>query len=81
MSTPNFYIQEAFSEFDVPWRDALVCGWNPLRNGEFFLDDKPGLGLELDEQVAAEHPFMTNSFPSLWDAEMVSKFTQAAKAE
>ncbi len=33
-STPNFMIQEAFGEFDVPWRDALMSGWNPLRDGE-----------------------------------------------
>jgi galactonate dehydratase len=78
VSTPNFYIQEAFGEFDVPWRDSLVSGWNPLRHGEFFLPDKPGLGLELDEHVIAEHPYVQNSFPSLWDAKWVAKFTQAS---
>ena len=78
VSTPNFQIQEAFGEFDVPWRDALVCGWNPLRNGEFEVPETPGLGLELDEQVLAEHPYVKNSFPSLWDGEWLSKFTQAA---
>ena len=49
VSTPNFLIQEAFAEFDVPWRNELVGGWNPITNGEFVLDDVPGLGLELDE--------------------------------
>src|SRR5712692_8548757 len=34
-STPNFMIQEAFGEFDVPWRNSLVKGWNPIRNGKF----------------------------------------------
>ena len=32
VSTPNFMIQEAFAEFDVPWRNDLVAGWNPIRN-------------------------------------------------
>jgi galactonate dehydratase len=77
VSTPNFYIQEAFGEFDVLWRDALVSGWNALRNGEFFLDETPGLGLELDERVLAEHPYVRNSFPSLWDDDWLRKFTQA----
>src|SRR5581483_8300608 len=48
LSTPNFMVQEAFAEFDVPWRNELVGGWNPLRNGEFVLTDEPGLGLSLD---------------------------------
>ena len=29
--TPNFLIQEAFAEFDVPWRNDLVGGWNPIK--------------------------------------------------
>ena len=31
VSTPNFLIQEAFAEFDVPWRNELVGGWNPVK--------------------------------------------------
>jgi hypothetical protein len=27
--------QAAIGEFDVPWRNELVRGWNPLRQGEF----------------------------------------------
>lgn len=80
VSTPNFQIQEAFGEFDVPWRDALVHGWNPLRNGEFVLSDAPGLGLEIDERVIAEHPYVKNSFPSLWDGDWLNNFTQAARS-
>jgi len=76
VSTPNFMIQEAFAEFDVPWRSALVGGWNPIQNGEFLLSDKPGLGLDIDENVIAEHPYVKNSFPSLWDGEWLTKFTQ-----
>ena len=44
VSTPNFMIQEAFAEFDVPWRNDLVGGWNPMRDGEFVLADAPGPG-------------------------------------
>jgi galactonate dehydratase len=76
LSTPNFLIQEAFSEFDVPWRDELVAGWNPLRTGEFFLTDAPGLGLELNERAIVEHPYIPNAFPSLWDRDWQTNFTQ-----
>jgi galactonate dehydratase len=78
VSTPNFYIQEAFSEFDVPWRNDLVHGWNPLRRGEFFISDAPGLGLELDDDAIADHPYVENPFPSLWDSDWIVDFKQDA---
>ncbi len=76
LSTPNFLVQEAFAEFDVPWRDSLVHGWNPLRKGEFVLDDEPGLGLSLDEEAIARHPYVAGAFPSLWDEQWLTNFTQ-----
>jgi galactonate dehydratase len=76
VSTPNFLVQEAFAEFDVPWRNDLVAGWNPIRNGEFHLGDAPGLGLELDERAIADHPYVPNAFPSLWDGDWQTHFTQ-----
>ena len=76
LSTPNFFIQEAFAEFDVPWRNDLVAGWNPVRGGELVLSDAPGLGLQLDEAALAHHPYIANSFPSLWDRGWLTKFTQ-----
>ncbi len=77
--TPNFMVQEAFAEFDVPWRNALVCGWQPLRDGEFFLSDAPGLGIDIDEEVIAAHPYVKNAFPSLWDGEWITNFKQDAR--
>jgi galactonate dehydratase len=76
LSTPNFLVQEAFAEFDVPWRNDLVGGWNPISNGRFVLSDAPGLGLELDEQAIADHPYVPNAFPNLWDGDWQTNFTQ-----
>jgi galactonate dehydratase len=76
VSTPNFMIQEAFAEFDVPWRDELVGGWSPVREGELALSGAPGLGLELDEPAIARHPYVAGSFPSLWDKNWLTNFTQ-----
>jgi galactonate dehydratase len=76
LSTPNFMVQEAFCEYDVPWRDALVRGWNPIREGEFLLGDSPGLGVEIDEEIIAQHPYIPNSFPSLWDEQWLTNFSQ-----
>lgn len=76
LSTPNFMVQENFGDFDVPWRSSLVRGWDPGRGGELVLTDAPGLGLELDEGAIAAHPYKANAFPSLWDADWLTKFTQ-----
>ena len=80
-STPNFMIQEAFAEFDVPWRNSLVKGWNPIRNGEFFMSEEPGLGLDIDEEAIRQHPYVPNVFPSLWDERWVTQFTQTQRRE
>jgi galactonate dehydratase len=80
VSTPNFMIQEAVGEFDVPWRSDLVKGWNPIRSGEFVLADTPGLGLELDDAVIAAHPYVANAFPSLWEENWLTNFTQSSDA-
>jgi len=80
-STPNFMIQENFSEYDVPWRNDLVCGWNPIDNGEFALPEKPGLGIEIDTKVCADHPYKKCSFPSLWDKKWLADFTQKDRSE
>jgi galactonate dehydratase len=78
LSTPNFMIQEDFSAFDAPWRSDLVCGWNPSKHGEFVLPEKPGLGLELNEDAIRAHPYVEHAFPSLWDKEWLAKLTQNA---
>jgi galactonate dehydratase len=75
-STPNVAIQETFADYDVPWRTDLVNGWNPLRHGEFGLPERPGIGLELDDDVLADHPYRANSFPSLWEESWLTNFTQ-----
>ncbi len=79
--TPNFYVQEAFADFDVPWRAELVGGWNPLHRGEYLLDDTPGLGLDLDEAAIAAHPYIQNPFPSLWDETWQTHFTQSEASD
>ena len=75
VSTPNFMIQETFAEFDVPWRNSLA-GLEPSVDGELPLTDAPGLGLELDEEAIAAHPYAPHAFPSLWDRNWTTNFTQ-----
>ncbi len=56
---PNFLIQEHFDPFNEPWTRDLVS-WTPridARSGHLSLPEAPGLGLELDRDVAREHPY------------------------
>jgi len=76
-STSNMTLLESFGEFDVDWRNELVGGWNPIRNGAILLPEKPGLGLTLDEAAIAVHPYRPLSFPSLWDETWTNEFTGA----
>lgn len=78
-STPGVLIQENFAEYDVPWRNELVRGWNPIRRGEYLLPEGPGLGIELDAEACARHPYRKNTFPSLWDGRWIDEFTKAGE--
>jgi galactonate dehydratase len=56
---PHFLIQEHFDPFNDPWTRDLVT-WAPALDpvtGELSLPDAPGLGLDLDLDVAAAHPY------------------------
>jgi galactonate dehydratase len=80
-STPQVLAQENFAEYDVPWRNAFVYGWNPIDKGRFQLPDKPGLGIDLDIEECKKHPYKKNAFPSLWDESWFEDFTQKDKKE
>ncbi|MEM3046982.1 MAG: mandelate racemase/muconate lactonizing enzyme family protein [Candidatus Bathyarchaeia archaeon] len=57
---PNLIAVE-FHSVAVPWWNSLVKGGKPLiQNGYIELTDKPGLGIEVDEQEARKH---------LWEGE------------
>jgi galactonate dehydratase len=55
-ATPNFLIQE-FLRSDVPWRDEVLVEPLAFERGYAFPTGKPGLGVEVNEEVAARHPF------------------------
>lgn len=56
ISTPNFLIQEDMLT-DVPWRWEVVEHSLESREGYWFPTHAPGLGIEVNEAVAAKHPF------------------------
>ena len=63
--TPNFKIQETFDDMVEPWvRDAII-GRPEVVEGHFALPDKPGLGVDLNEDVISAHPPM-EGFMDFW---------------
>jgi galactonate dehydratase len=64
LATPNFLIQEAIRS-DVPWRDQVVT---PPRivDGHALPNDRPGLGIDVNEAEAARHPFAQEDFMRYW---------------
>jgi galactonate dehydratase len=55
--TPNCVIQETV-ENRTPWiKDLFFGGAVKIKNGYAELPDRPGLGVDLDEKVAAQHPY------------------------
>ena len=54
---PNFLIQEIYVR-DVAWRNTVVKTSFNVKDGHVQLPTEPGLGVELDENVALEHPFI-----------------------
>lgn len=61
---PNFLIQEHFDPFNERWTADLVT-WRPVldaNNGKLSLPDQPGLGIDLDLDVAREHPYSPGAY-------------------
>ena len=54
---PNFCILETIA-VDVPWRREIVQESLVFTNSEIRIPDKPGLGLELNEEACARHPYV-----------------------
>ena len=56
LSTPNFLIQESIGKMGN-FHGALLKKPLPWENGYFLPTTEPGLGVELNEDVAAAHPY------------------------
>ena len=51
----NFLLQE-FHALDVTWFDDIVASSEPLiQDGYLVMSDRPGLGIELDDEEARKH--------------------------
>lgn len=54
--TPNFYLLETMSS-DIPWRADVSTEKVRFENSEMFIPDLPGLGIDINEEEIAKHPY------------------------
>ncbi|MGI6366991.1 MAG: mandelate racemase/muconate lactonizing enzyme family protein [Anaerolineae bacterium] len=66
-SIPNFLIQENFDDSAVPWVWDLLRGVPRVTDGHLQPSEAPGWGVELDEEVAAAHPYGERNFLRLFE--------------
>lgn len=64
IATPNFVIQEEMTGA-VPWYDEVAETVIRRVDGAWQIPEKPGLGVEVNEKVAARHPFRQEIFHTL----------------
>ncbi len=68
-STPSAVIQE-YAQTRTPWIADLFDGLGPtIKDGYAELPSRPGLGVTLNEKVAAEHPYKPAARGAYWFAD------------
>lgn len=73
--TTNFFMQESFCEYDVPYRFDLVEFAPKPVNGTYLVPDRPGLGVgEFRPDVAKHYPFDPDAFLPLFTDRWSSRF-------
>lgn len=60
--TTNFKVQECFDDFSETWVREAVPGCPVPRDGYFYPPEKPGLGIELNEELLKQHPYREGFF-------------------
>jgi galactonate dehydratase len=64
---PNFMVQECFDDFLVPWARDVFPGLPRVEGGCIGPSDAPGIGVELNEEEAAKHPYGEDAFIRLFE--------------
>ena len=80
---PNFLIQEHFDAFNEPWARDLVS-WNPSidpANGHLSLPEAPGLGIDLNVDVAREQPYDPKAYLNIFEEGWEKRLGTARRAE
>jgi galactonate dehydratase len=64
ITQPNLLIQECFDDSRVSWTDDVLSGYPEVMDGFIEPTDAPGIGVCINEEEAAKHPYGDKNF--LW---------------
>jgi len=67
MATPNFYIHEIFSDFNVSWEEDLIDPALDVEDGYITPPEGPGLGIELNLDEISKHPYQQDHWLPIYD--------------
>ncbi len=79
---PNYLIQEYFDAFNEPWTRDLVT-WNPTinpANGHLSLPEAPGLGIDLNLEIMAAHPYDPAAYLNIYQEGWEKRLGQGQNA-
>ncbi len=65
-SLPNFFIHEIFDEFNEPWEKQIVIHPVEVVNGYIEIPERPGLGIDLNLEEIARHPYQQENYLPLF---------------
>ncbi len=65
-SLPNFFLHEIFDEFNEPWEKLIVQNPVEVVNGYIEIPERPGLGIDLNLEEIARHPYQQEHFLPLF---------------
>jgi galactonate dehydratase len=67
-SLPNFLIHEIFDEFNDSWEAEIVTSPVTVVDGYIEISDRPGLGIDLNLEEIAKHPYRPEHYLPLFKA-------------
>lgn len=76
-SIPNFLIHEIFDEFNEPWEKEIVCPQVCVQDGYIPISSAPGLGIDLNLEEMAKHPYQHTYYLPLFKAGWEKRESQA----
>ena len=77
-SSPNFLIHEIFDEFNEHWESEIVTHPVKVVDGYIEIPDRPGLGIDLNLEEIAKHPYRQENYLPLFRPGWEQRQTQKA---
>jgi galactonate dehydratase len=65
-SLPNFFIHEIFDEFNEEWEKDIIVNPVEVVDGYITVSDRPGLGIDLNTDEIAKHPYQQENYLPLF---------------